>query len=776
MRSYLNFLRKNAMYTAIEAAGLIISMAFVIIIGCYIAQQYNVRNENPDRERIFTFGSPDYLGETFAFNDEIRERLPEIEISAKYSGDLDGIVSVKGKKSKVKVCALEKTFFDIFPYYKFVSGSPEGLESKSSVVVSESFARAHGVDVGETLRLGNDNLTIVGVIEDFNRTIFKYTDLIVNPLNQINESSWSNPYDCWGSVIPFIKVRKGTDRAEFASKVKDICKEIYPSVYGTWLLTECKDYRLDELFFTQQVSSSFNCGDLNSLRMLTLIALLVLISALFNYVNLNIALTGKRAMEMAVRRLNGASESRIFLKHIAESVSFTGACIILSVIVAMWFAPTMNRLMNDPDIPITISYSPIYILFFILFAVVTGVISGMSPALIACRFRPIDIASGNFRRHSKMVFSKIFIIVQNTLAVLLIGLGGVMEVQYHKSLQRPMNADIGNKYFLMLWSSTPQTGLVTELAKLPCVKKIGRAQGVPGVRPGGQISETRYGEEILYRTCRMDSTAFAMLKIEKTRDLNAPLYNSVWFSETAWAETGYDDDYHDCTILSQRAAGCGQVAGTFKDFPINASNIGSEEPAIIPIVRTEEMRFGGWLLDIIGDENEARKEIRRVYEEWSEKTFGTYVTPSKDFFLQENFLEELRPAHNNMRLTEVFMVIAVLISLLGLVAMSTYYAGENAKTTAIRKVFGGTIESETIRNILRYMVLVLTGCVTGLPMAIWSGGKYLEDFIYKLDTWWWIPVIGAGITLVISFFAVLWQTLSSARINPVEVLKQNNSL
>jgi putative ABC transport system permease protein len=118
------------------------------------------------------------------------------------------------------------------------------------------------------------------------------------------------------------------------------------------------------------------------------------------------------------------------------------------------------------------------------------------------------------------------------------------------------------------------------------------------------------------------------------------------------------------------------------------------------------------------------------------------------------------------------MLLAVLISLLGLIAMSTYYAGENAKNIAVRKVFGGTVESETWRTVKEYMVLVAVACVIAVPLAVWAAQRYLEGFIVRLENYSWIFVVAVVISLVMAFLSVLWQTLKAARTNPAEALKK----
>ena len=130
------------------------------------------------------------------------------------------------------------------------------------------------------------------------------------------------------------------------------------------------------------------------------------------------------------------------------------------------------------------------------------------------------------------------------------------------------------------------------------------------------------------------------------------------------------------------------------------------------------------------------------------------------------------PARNNIRLVEIFTLLAILISLLGLVAMSTYYADEKSRDIAVRKVFGGTVDSEARRTIRDYMVLVGVACLIGIPVAVYVAQEYLKDFIYRLEGYWWIFVLAVVLSVLIAFASVLWQTLKAARTNPAVELKK----
>jgi putative ABC transport system permease protein len=133
---------------------------------------------------------------------------------------------------------------------------------------------------------------------------------------------------------------------------------------------------------------------------------------------------------------------------------------------------------------------------------------------------------------------------------------------------------------------------------------------------------------------------------------------------------------------------------------------------------------------------------------------------------------QLGEAENYMRLIELFMFLAVMVALLGLLAMSALYASERTHDIAVRKVFGSTVRGETLKSVGSYMVLVGLSCLIAVPVAVWLAGKYLEDFNYRISGYGWIFAVAVLITLAISFLAVLWQNLKAAKTNPAIELKK----
>ena len=776
MKSYLKFLSRNKLYTAIEAVGLAVSLAFVIIIGSYVLQQFEVKYENPGWRDIYTFamveeGHPDDLGLTYSFTDAIQSAAPEVEMTGRLS-PVEMIMTPKDGTLQAKVVTADRNFFALFPNLKFVDGGPEVLSDTGNMIISEEFSHKSGLKVGDIWKLGDTSFAVAAIMKDWKSTLFEYADIVLSIDGPVR--GFSDPNDQFGSVYTFVKLSPMADRNALEEKAVAVCKNLY-DIYGTSFLQGIRVYRLDELLFGDvhgnTISGNIAHSDKRTLDLLLAAVLLLLVSAVFNYINLNMALSAKRAREMATRRLIGASQASVFGRRILESMFFTLVCFAVSALLAVWWTPAVNRLLNDPDIAIQIQFTPQYITIFATLVLGVGFLAGLLPALFSSRWKPIDVVRGNFRAQSKMTFSKIFIILQNALSVFLIALAIVMEAQYRKSLGRPMHADIGNKYLLQP-ASFGLESLRSSLEALPFVERTGLAFNVPGQPGNGQYSKTVEDKDILYRVFHMDKDAFDMLGFEILADYHAPVSNTVWFGESAFAATGFTEEYHETRTLQERMSNCENMGGIIADFPVSLSNMGAKEDMVVLVENIQETYpyTSGILMEITGDHEVARRQIGETYETWKKDNMVYYELANG--FLTEFYEKALRPARNNMRLMEVFMALALLLSLMDLVAMSTYYADEKSRDIAVRKVFGGTVNTEAWRTIRDYMVLVGIACIIGIPIAVYAAQEYLKDFIYKLEGYWWIFVVAVLLTGLIAFVSVIWQVLKAARTNPAVELKK----
>ena len=207
MKSYLKFLSRNKLYTAIEAVGLAVSLAFVIIIGSYVWQQYAVTWENPDRERVYVPGTPGFPALTYGFPDAIGN-IPEIESVSRMCNVVVHPV-ILGENTEAESVGVEPEFFEICPQFRFVEGSADVLSAPTNAILSASFARKHSLSVGEALDITGSSYVVGAILEDLKGTVIKPYDIFLNAA--VYKDEWQ-PFDNYGSTVTLIKVRPGTDR------------------------------------------------------------------------------------------------------------------------------------------------------------------------------------------------------------------------------------------------------------------------------------------------------------------------------------------------------------------------------------------------------------------------------------------------------------------------------------------------------------------------------------------------------------------------------------
>ena len=789
MKSYLKFLSRNKLYSAVEAVGLAVSLAFVILIGSFVVQQYQVAHESPEWKRTFVLGSEEFLGLTYWDKEELLMNIPEVEAASTVALLWNPVVKVGQERFQSKGIEADADFFRVFPQYRMVEGNLSDFVGKEDVLLSESFSRKIGATIGQTIEVDDSFLTVKGVFADFDGTFFVTSDIITNVSNTWAASE-SKSFNSIGNYTTWFRVRDDADLPSVQDKVKALLHRNYDSVWGAERVDSWRAFRMDEAFFFDGGSNGLTrSGSPSMLRLLTAVVLLLLLSAVFNYVNLSLALTGKRAKEMATRRLLGADKADILWKYIAESVAFTAVCFAAALLLAYLLLPMVNSLVStaDPDevmlgladtsVMISFRMTPLYVAAYLLAILVLGIICGLLPAFAASAYQPIDVIRGKLRRRSKMVLSKMFIIVQNVLSVFLISLALVMEVQMRHMLTRPTHAATENLYYIEYSAQNyDQMRLFKDkVDRLPFVERSGVGRGIPGMinMTTGIRVDSDHKVDMPVIIC--DSTYFSLLGLEIEEDFGHPLVHSLWMSRSAFNAAGVSDT---STVFPRRISMNGArpeyIGGIVADFPSRPASESEQNPnGGVIVVRTEDLNWSNCLLiGTTGEDPSYGEQILKAYREYRLETAGVEDPAWRYGFMDEINRTSLSKVRRSLRLVELFAVLSVLISLLGLLAMSTYFADENTRQIAVRKVFGSDVRKETYRNVRSYMILVGVSCIVGIPLAVWASEVYMERFSYRAEGYGWVFPVSALISLLIAFVTVLWQTVRAARTNPATELKK----
>ena len=769
MKSYLKFLSRNKLYTAIEAAGLIVSLAFVLLTGHYVWKQRQMTRNVPDYKDVYTvyrtLRGQSVIGQSWGFAYQARESVPEVEKAAMFWKSIpanEETIELNSERYHVKSFMVGGDFFDIFPA-EFESGSPEVLSDVSNVIISRSFANRLG---GQTNAIGSvidGRYTVAAIIKETPNPIFGDVDVIYNIENLTNRKNAPFRVD----VIPFVKVRKGTDREALEVKADTLVAQSFDAFGGRAFLEGSGLVRYDELWFSPANNLSLKRGSRTYTGIIFLVTIILLLSAIFNYINLNVALSGKRTKEMATRKILGAGNESLFAGRLLESLVFTSGCFLLALVLAEALTPWFNRIAGGDGVPVKVLFSPGWIGVYVLFIVLVSLIQGCLPAWIGTRIPAISVVKGEFRAKRKHVFSKVFIVLQQVFSIVLLALAIVLGLQTSHMLNRPLGADVDGDFYVHLPDWNLQARFAEKALLLPSVGRIGHSSYFPGMAEE-MITEDKDKGLIRLALLNCDRTAFEIFGFNVEEKYEEPENGTVWISRREMTRFGIDRNTEN---LRNHYVFGNSIGGIVEDFaPNDILNYDAGIGSYIVIGPSEQQY--GLLIETVGDRRQVQKELRSLYSELSMEENGIEDKPYMFGFVTDILSEHLAKVKEQLSLVRIFMLLSLLLSILGLIAMSSYYANESSKDIAIRKVFGSTMENEIWKTVLDYLILLGVAAAIAIPIAIRLASRLLEQYAYRISGYGWVFVVTILITTIVAFFSVLWQTLKAAKTNPAVELKK----
>ncbi|MBR0255561.1 MAG: FtsX-like permease family protein [Bacteroidales bacterium] len=768
MKSYFKFLSRNKLYTAIEAVGLAVSLAFVLLTGHFVWQQRLMTRNVPDYQDVYTFyrttGTRSGIGQSWGFAYQAKESIPEVEKAAmfwKARQNEEDIAEVGGQKYHVSSYMVGGDFFDIFPA-EFDYGGPEVLTDISNVIVSRAFANSlGGVEqaLGRTL---DGKYTIAAVIKETPNPIFGDVDIISSIENLTNRKNSPFMLD----VIPFVKVRKGTARAALEVKADTLVARAFDVFGARDFLNDSGLIRYDEIWFSPANNQSLRQGNPLFTGVILLVTIILLLSAIFNYINLNVALSSKRAKEMATRKILGAGEKALIGGYLLESFAFTAICFLLAVLLAEACTPWFNRIIGAV-VPVMVQYTPGWLAVYALFIVLISVIQGLLPAWIGTRMPAIAVVKGEYRARHKHVFSKVFIVLQQVFSIILLALALILGLQVSHMAHRPMGADVEGDFYVQLDDWGLRDLFAKQAASLSCVNRIGRSTYFPGMAEEWESEDKDKGKiKMAIITC--DSTAFDIFGFDVRERFQEPVEGTVWISEQEMTRFGVNRNTENLKYHHVLGESLGGIIGDFA--AIDVLSYGSDVGSYVIISPVEELY--GLLIETTGDRAEAERQLKDLYQELCMKYLGIEDKPYMFGYISDILSAGLTEVRARLKLVEVFMLLSLLLSILGLTAMSSYYANESAKDIAIRKVFGSTMQDEVRKSVLEYLTLLAIAAFVAVPLAIYLAARLLQPYPYRVSGCGWVFIAAVAIATLIAFASVLWQTLKAARTNPAIELKK----
>lgn len=778
MNSFINFLKRNKLYSAVNLLGLSLSMAFVLLLAVYVTSQLSTDSFQKNADRIYVIAQKETLSSAYWLSRHMKANFPEIERSASYSSNGMQEYKIDGNIVNARTSYADSSFFDMFSFPLVEGDLREWKASIGGVLISESFAKAQFGDkdpVGREIRFdGADStvstLTVSGVFKDIENSIIRPCDIflrgeIMTITNRANDERMSNA----GSSICFVMAYPNADLPARHDDVLKWCREnfwTYSSDYGG----DENDVRiipLRDVYFLSEGYEDYNdslvMGNKTTVMLLGGMCFLLLLFAILNYVNMTTALSGFRAKEMATRRLIGATKGGIFMKMIVESTIICAAAMVIAVLLGEAISPAASKVLNY-DISIFKAISPASVLVCVLFAVLVGVIAGLVPALIIQKTEPIEIVRGTLRLKTKTLYSKVIIVIQNVITVVMLVTAFTMYLQIRSMINAPMGYNtedqitISNEY----GRAGELAPLINKLKAESCVEAVGLGDGYPMFDTNNWTMSTESGREASFQLVKGDSAYFNILGIRKKQDNHTP--DCYWLNEYAYGVLGIDETATEFTTKSNRTM---QIGGIYYDFKIKPL-LEEQHPALI--YQYDEYPAGKWpwtiLVKTTPDHKEAFARVKAVFSElYPDKLFdASYVEDDiKAVFASENRVLEIMV---------IFTILSLFVSALGLVAMSSYYMQQERRTVSLKKVYGADYNSVLWSLVAEFMKMIGVAFVIAVPVAWYLMHTWLNGYSYRIGLHWWIFAVAGLFTAVIAALAVLWQAVRAARTNPAIELKK----
>ena len=784
MKSYFVFLSRNKGYTLINFFGLSVSLMFVMLIGLYTWQEKSIDKQVANADRIealgMSFDSTDACeGIHHYVGTQLRKHYPEIESACGvcHNGTW---VSCGGDYLSASLLSADTTFFHVFDYKLLKGDRNSCLTADNSAVLTESFARklfGSADPMGQTVTIADTiRFRVTGIMQDLDNTVFCHTDMLTNfsqaklfNMANTDESFVKGGINYTGSSV-FLLMRPGHSFIGRSHELTKFISTFWPHFQESWkcevFTTPFSHLYLSKLDTNNDVTRRGNPTLINILMVATL---LILLFAVTNYINLTVAISGRRAREMATRQLFGATRRRVFAKLVAESTLLCLVAWMVALLLAVAFAPVMGHQL-DTTLQVSRLFSLACIGLSLLLIVVIGTLSGIIPGLITSRVKPIEIIKGTFVHQTKMVLSRVFIVFQNIITITMLGCALIMLAQLRHLVNAPLGFNKDNILVISTFNSGHPDAIHTFMDLLrreSCVAAASASMGTP--LDGGNNNTFVFNGKGVSMQFFITDPYFMNVYGLTLKDGCKPQVHHFYINHEAEAEIKNIMGIRPQELLRKNpfyyADSLDVYGGRMNEFLID--NIQREQHPMFIDIQPHVDYPWAISIKVNGDPQTAFNTVADVYHTAFHKVMTDDDAKYADRIIQDKFHQEQQTSH----LVALFAFMAILISLLGLVAMATYYIGQRAKEIAIRKVFGSTGAQVRRRLIRTFMQYVAIAFVIGSLLTVWLMQHWMSQFSYRVVWWPWILVAGV-VVFAVSLLAVFVQSWKAGNENPVNNIKQ----
>jgi putative ABC transport system permease protein len=788
-RVALRNLRRNRGYASINISGLAVGMAVVILIGMWMFDELSFNTNHRNYERIAQV----YMNQTVNGQVNTVAECPmptSQELKTTYGNYFKRVVTgwwennhvlqVGEKKIMQNGTFIEPEALEMFSY-RMKLGSLSSLQDQSSVVLSESAAKALFGDsnpLNQSIRIDNSiDVKVTGVFEQMPyNSRFYGTQFLGSWDMWVARNAWleADTHNWSKTISTFVELQPGVSIEEVNKAIVDLKKK---NISAQQAESENPELFLEpmarwHLYSTFKDGKSVG-GRIQFVWLFGTIGAFVLILACINFMNLSTAQSEKRAKEVGIRKSIGSMRAQLIKQFLSESfvVVVCAYCIALALVTAS--LPLFNEL---TDKRMTWPWNNVY--FWgasVMFILVTSFISGSYPALYLSSFEPVKVLKGTYRAGKfSAAPRKVLVIVQFTVSIALI-IGTVVVWQ---QIQFAKDRPVGYTRAGLIMVRKTLDDFFNDNKSETLRNELIRSSAVEGLAESSNpATEIWFNSNLLSWRGKDPNVQADFATMAVTHDFGKTVgwefisgrdfsrehltdSSAVVLNETAARLMNFERPLDEEIILDGKRR---KVIGIIKDM-VMTSPYDPVKPTVYKLSYDEAYMITIRINQAMST-SEALSKIEKVFQA---------VIPSAMFdykFVDQEYARKFASEERVGRLASIFAVLAIFISCMGLFGMASFVAEQRRKEIGIRKILGASVRNLWAMLSLEFVLLVLLACAIGIPVAWLYLNEWLQQFAYRVSVSLWVILLSAGGALIITIITVSFQTIRASMVDPVRSLR-----
>ncbi len=683
--------------------------------------------------------------------------------------------------SEKQLYLADSTLFSIFDF-QFIEGNARtAFSNKKSIVLSQSskeklFGKQEAI--GKLISINQqDTVQVTGVFKDLPANSTLDCNMVMNIMD-----SWMGQNVYWSnaSYETYILLKKGADLgsiAQEATKLIDKYVEKDNQYYTQFFLQPLSAVHLYSADLTSGVTT--RSGNITIIRTLSVLALLVIIIACINYMNLATAKSQKNAKQVGVNKVLGATRRQLIIRFFVETATISLSAMLIGLVLAIILIPAFNLVgKTDMTIQHLLNWNMLGILA-IAWLVIT-LVAGSYPALFLSGIKSISLMNKGYNKQGQTILIRqILVVCQFSISIVLIIGISIMLAQISFIRNKDLGYQPENVVSISIRSLKNQEKLNTlgqQVQNLTNTVATTFAQSIPGFNESGKstykFTTDKQGLPTLSCVTYGKTINTLGLKLLAGTDLPNVIGRTdstcyVLINEKVMKFLGYKtpEEAIGKHIVTEMSATNSIISGVVRDF--NYANLKSE--------------IGGYTYYTMNASSESPRNLLIRYktadlQSYMEEIKKIYTAIAPDaafdfFFLDQHVQDQYDNEIRSSNVMTLFSFLTLFIACLGLLGLAAYTAESKSKEIGIRKVLGASVGSIIHLLSANYIKLICIAFLIAGPIAYYLSNSWLNDFVYHIDMPWWAYVVAVLTVTIVAFITIGFQTFKAALLNPVNSLR-----